>query len=131
MNTCELTERAREQAIFPKNSEVICLRRPLARRQQKLIVPAGRRVCRRPQTRAERGSDAGEMQLGRVCGRRQTRAGRASDAVFDKLFLGGTVLQELEPFRKALLRGTWKDSASAAFKIKQLKIELLRFAARD
>ena len=78
--------------IFPKNSEVICLRRPLARRQQKLIVPAGRRVCGRPQTRAGRGSDAGETQLGRVCGRPQTRAGRVSDAVFDKLFLGGTVL---------------------------------------
>ena len=80
MNTCELTERVREQAIFPKNSEVICLRRPLARRQQKLIVPAGRRVCGRPQTRAERGSDAGETQLGRVCGRPQTRAGRIQDA---------------------------------------------------
>ena len=52
MNTCELTERVREQAgYFPKNSEVICLRRPLARRQQKLIVPAVRRVCGRPQTR--------------------------------------------------------------------------------
>ena len=102
MNTCELIERA--GWIFPKKAEVICLGRPLARRQQKLIVPAGRRICGRPQTRAGRGSDAGETQLGRICGRDAARTrlrapadaggthlGRVSDAVFDKLFVGGTV----------------------------------------
>ena len=55
----------------------MCLRRPLARRQQKLVVPTGRDAAR---TRLRAPADAGGTRLGRV-----------SDAVFDKLFLGGTL----------------------------------------
>ena len=89
MNTCELTERA--GWIFPKNSEVICLGRPLARRQQKLIVSAGRRVCGRPQTRVGCGRDAARTRLRAPADAGGTHVGRVSDAVFGKLFLGGTV----------------------------------------
>ena len=38
---------------------------------------------------------------------------------------------ELEGVGKALLRGTWKDIASAVFKVKKLKEELLKFATSE
>lgn len=39
--------------------------------------------------------------------------------------------KDLEPLGKALLRGTWKDIASAAFKVKQLKSELLKSSLKE
>ena len=61
MNKCELTERVREQAGYfqgiPKlYVYAIC-------RQQKLIVPADRHVCRHPQTLAGRIQDTSRMRF--------------------------------------------------------------------
>ena len=47
-----------------------------------------------------------------------------------KTYPSGRISQS-EPLGKALLRGTWKDMASAAFKIKELKAELLKFALKE
>lgn len=41
------------------------------------------------------------------------------------------LLPELEPLGKALLRGTWKDMASADWKAKSLKKELQKMALKD
>ena len=42
--------------------------------------------------------DAKRMQAGRTCGRPQTQNGRGSDVVFDRLFLGSTVIALSAPY---------------------------------
>lgn len=41
------------------------------------------------------------------------------------------LVHDLEPLGKALLRGTWQDIARAAFKVKNLKIELLKCSLKE
>jgi len=42
-----------------------------------------------------------------------------------------TLQEQLHSLGRALVRGTWKDIASAAFKVKELKGELIKFVLKE